>query len=355
VGVESHEDAVRALTYLKNNLQVDPDIIVMDLSPRLIGAAVEVYGADKIALDPFHVMQCLNRAMVKDLARFRKQNISAEKNELDGLHSKLVAMQQHAMDKEFIKQQIDAIPIQSTSALVDICKKIIKRILSIYLVDRPRHFFERIYDYLPELINHSLLTIKGFGMSIADKIPKKVTTTKAMERMKIELLKKLKTLCRECQKPMKESQRQFNKTKWLVFKQPERLTLKQAEILTRFLRQYPQLNQYRDLTISIGSVYRLPIELVNPALIHDCPINPNWGDELHACLSTLIKYADAMFRFKTFFEKYPNAPKKCRANMEYQNVKFHQLFGVGNYMKGMNRIEREIQQHLGGVVRNFLC
>jgi hypothetical protein len=117
-------------------------------------------------------------------------------------------------------------------------------------------------------------------MSIAEKIPKNAATLKAMSRVKEELIKKLKTLCRECQRPLIDEQHDYSKMKWLIMKQPEHLTSKQATIVVQFLAKYPELNQYRDLTLSIGSVYRLPIAIVNPKLIETCPINPEWGDEL---------------------------------------------------------------------------
>lgn len=354
MGVEDEENAARSLAYLKKELQINPEMVVHDLSPNLISASAKVFGEEKIALDPFHVMQDLNRAILKDLGRFRKQNFTLERKELDLLKEFVIQIQKKHLSQTEQQNVIQSTKIADSHTIAKKCLSILEKISKIYNIPAYGPFFKQLIDALAECQYDNTLPVKTLGLSLQERLPKLSFTKKAMERMKQELLKKLKTLFRDCQRPLNIEQRQFNKTRWVLFYQPEHLTPKRAELLQKFLKQYPKLNQYRDLTLSIGSIYRLPNTLVLPNLIDNCPISDTWGDELKACLTTLKRYSPAIFRFKRFFENNPEAPKKCRANMEYQNVIFGRIFGSGNYMKSMNRIEKELQYHLGGQVRNFI-
>lgn len=352
MGVESQENAVQALRYVKEVLKIDPDIVVSDLSPKILSGTVEVFGEEKIALDPFHVMQNVNRAILKDLRRFRKRRFTAEKQELDQLKHYVCNLQKKTISTNL--QEVQALKINDSHEKAQNCLQITKSMLPMLQCLKPKSFFEKLTDRIEDMRVSPELPIKAYALSLKDKLPKNARNLKTMQRLKPEILKKLKTLYRECQQPLKEEQRRFNKTRWALMYQPEHLNSKRAEFLTQFLTKYPELNSYRDLTLSIGSIYRLPNEFVYTKMLDSLPISPEWGNEIQACISTLKRYSASIFRFKGFYAKHKNAPKKCRANMEYQNVKVRHIFGSGNYLKNMNRIQNEMQQQLGGVVRNFI-
>jgi len=61
-----------------------------------------------------------------------------------------------------------------------------------------------------------------------------------------------------------------------------------------------------------------------------------------------------ILRFREFFLKHPDLPKQCRANTEYLNQKFKEVFRSGLYLKGWGRIENELRLQMGGEIRNFL-
>lgn len=354
MGVESQVNAVQSLQYIKDNLKITPEIVVHDLSPNLISATAEVFGEEKIALDPFHVMQDLNRAILKDLGRMRKARFTAEKVELDLLKQQIILRQNKPVKKNVEILPLSTLPIKNNHEIAKKCQSITEIMLKIYSIHDVPTFFEKIKMQIAEFRVNNFLPILAFGLSLHDELPKYAETSKAMQRIKSEILKKLKTLFRECQRPLMEAQRRFNKIRWVIFYQREHLNPKRADLLLNFLHQYPELQKYRDLTLSIGSIYRLPIELINSKLIDECPVDPEWGNELKACLNTLKRNTASIFRFRNFFEKNPNTPNKCRANMEYQNIHVQRIFRSGNNMKCLNRIKMEMQQHLGGEVRNFL-
>ena len=132
------------------------------------------------------------------------------------------------------------------------------------------------------------------------------------------------------------------------------MTIERARLLTKFLNSYPELNSYRELTLTIGSIYRLPLNLIHENIIDDLIPKRNWGSELQACIKTFKRKSGAIFRFVDFFKQNPDLPKRTRANMEYQNRPVKQIFRSGNNLKSMPRIENELRLHLGGQVRNML-
>ena len=139
-----------------------------------------------------------------------------------------------------------------------------------------------------------------------------------------------------------------------IFYQPEKLTPKRARSLIKFLKAYPELNSYRELTLTIGSIYCLPLNLIHKNIIDDLIPKKEWGAELQACIKTFKRKMADIFRFVDFFKQNPDLPKRCRANMEYQNRPVKQIFKTGNNLKCMDRIENELCLHLGGQVRNLL-
>ncbi len=77
VGVENHENARRSLENFQKKSSHPPEMIVTDFAPGLLSAVNDVFGPHSTAIDPFHVMQELNRAIDQDLVQFRKIYFSA--------------------------------------------------------------------------------------------------------------------------------------------------------------------------------------------------------------------------------------------------------------------------------------
>ncbi|MHA1232712.1 MAG: hypothetical protein ACTSPQ_18935 [Candidatus Helarchaeota archaeon] len=105
--------------------------------------------------------------------------------------------------------------------------------------------------------------IKEFCTSIHQILPKCRYTTKGMERVTLELIKKLKKTCLSFGKPLRESLKAFNKAKYLIFKQSERMDGTSKKALDALLKQHPALKEYRNMTVSLGEIYREPYELVD--------------------------------------------------------------------------------------------
>ena len=77
---ETLETATQALTYLKVQKHVNPELITMDFAPTLTGAAEKVYGKDKVQIDGYHVMQEINRWIQRYILDYKDRFYQKEIN-----------------------------------------------------------------------------------------------------------------------------------------------------------------------------------------------------------------------------------------------------------------------------------
>ena len=355
MGVESHKTVANALLHAKSALGIDPELVVHDLSPNIFAAVSEIYGSQKSAVDPFHVMQDLNRAIQKDLSRFQTRRFGKELKELKALRNFINNVQKREPISKISQQSPHKLPsCERNHSNSTVCQIITQNVLDLLTIKDKQLFFQKIRKYLKKLKSDTRIEISSFASNMERKLPKRAITEKAYMRTMKELFKKLKTLYLYFRKPLQQEKKRFNKKRWALFYQPEKLNPKRARLLTKLLQMYPELESYRDLTLTIGSIYRLPQNMIHDNIINDLRPQTNWGPELHACISTFKRKSAAIFRFRDFYEKNPDLPKRCRANMEYQNRCVKQIFRSGKNLKQMTRIKNELRLHLGGQVRNLL-
>ncbi len=157
-------------------------------------------------------------------------------------------------------------------------------------------------------------------------MPKKCFTEKDMLRVKKEILKKLKTYYLELRKPIDEESVQFHHDFHIVFFQPEKLTLKRKEKLASFLTLHPELKKYREMTLLVGELSRLPYDKIDGHQIEDLRENPLYSKKLNTAIRTIKKQEVNILRFVDFFKQNPELSKAQRSNMEFHNKKFKEPF-----------------------------
>ncbi len=355
VGVENATTMTNTLIHAKENLNIIPEIIVHDLSPNILAAVKNVFSEDHSAIDPFHVMQELNRAIMKDLSRYQRKIYSDRINKLTNLRDMVTKYQKQKITFGEWESQLNEDDFRDELDInILLCCSITSELLQTLEIQDNLIFFEILrqninyykQDYHPEVIQ--------LAIQLESKLPKRTTSDKACIRVKSEVLRKLKSFYLGFRKPITKEKIRFNKQRYVLFYQPENLTEKRIEILNEFLSDHPNLNQYRDLTLHVGSIYRLPQNQIHNELIADIHISSKWGDKLKACMKTFKKNVKAILRFREFFENHPELPKRCRANMEYSNPRVKQIFRSGKNLKSMNRIQNELKLQIGGEVRNLL-
>lgn len=360
VGVENESSAERALSYMKDVKKIIPDIVVSDFSPSLLAAVANVYGEEKIAIDPFHVMQELNRAIESDLIHYKKHYYNNERKEINKLLEEVVGLQNSFKENQSIpsywKKKISK-PSENHIKCFQ-CYQITIKILSLFKLKNSVDFMRKLSALLLVLRISLDISEVAFALSLIDMFPLNEASEKRVLKIKNALFQKLKTLYRDKRKPLDEEEKDFNKTRAIIFFQPEKLEdkrfPKRISQLDSFLSSHPLLLPYRELTLRVGSIYRLPLIEVLDSLVDDIETHPDWGEKLHTTIKTFKKFRPSVLRFRELFLKYPNLPKRARCNTEYINNPIRSFFSAGSYLKKRSRIMNELKLHYGCTVRNFV-
>ena len=98
MGVESKSNAERALLYARDDLGINPEMVVHDFSPNLTAAVKSIFGEGVSCIDPFHVMQRLNilaeacaRLVVQQAPEMEPQSLAPSlAHRIPGLHSRFL-------------------------------------------------------------------------------------------------------------------------------------------------------------------------------------------------------------------------------------------------------------------------
>jgi hypothetical protein len=167
-------------------------------------------------------------------------------------------------------------------------------------------------------------------------IPARLRTEKGVIRVKRAILIKLKALYLGFRTVLGAEITDFAKDHWVIFFQPKHVKGERKERLERFLNQYPELRIYREMTLQVSAIYRLPIEEIDDHEIVDLEIRPFFSEKLRTAIQTLKKYAMQIYRFVDVFKQYPGLPKRCRATMEWYNTRFKTPFKAGNNLRKKN-------------------
>lgn len=356
MGVENYDNAYRALSYVKEKAPYDPYIIVCDFKPALIAAIKAVFPNSAVQIDGFHVMQEVNNGIKRDLKNYRVNLYKVKVNELLELRSFINALQEQFKNNDNLSfNQLPVLKsIQSSYYGTRICKDVFNKLFFILTIQEPHSFFNALDIALNGLLREHGEVLNEFCDSIYSKFPKRKFTIKGRTRVQVELLKKLKTLCLNFRKPLEEEATTFSKELNLLFLQPEKITPEIAVHLEKFLEQHPTLNEYREMTLMVGEIYRTPYELVDGHQIDALMQKPTYSDKLNTAISTLKRYKNENIAFSDVFPKHPELSKACRTNTKWINIKVKAPFKTSFNRQHLDIIENRMKLQLGGEVRNFI-
>ena len=336
---------------------VIPDLITCDFSPVILAAIKQVYGEDVIQIDLFHVMQELNRGIKKDLHTYRERQFDAERRDLRSLRNWITALQKTMTEgNTFLTSLkiVGCLPEVDLSHEFSInCVQFTAEVMEILKLKDPSEFFQKLEDFLGDL-DVSVELLAYFYDRIVKLMPKKRFTQKGMLRIKKEMLKKLKTYYLQFRKPMDEESIQFYHDFHVIFFQPENLTPKREELLESFLLAHPALKIYREMTLTLGELSRLPPEEIDGHQIDDLHESPLFSRKLNTAIKTIKKHEKNILRFVDYFTRHPELKKAQRSNMEYHNKKFKQPFESGNNLLKKERILGRLNTQLSGKIEWYL-
>ncbi|KKL66424.1 hypothetical protein LCGC14_2145130 [marine sediment metagenome] len=356
MGVENFENGCRSLLTVRKKAPINPYLITCDFSPALIAAIKVIFPESAVQIDGFHVMQELNNGIRRDFKHYRAKHYRDEINELLGLRSYLNDLQEERKHADLLTPE--SIPplkkIISSHSGAKTCREVIKQFLFLLNTQDPHSFF-MIFDVkLNKLLKKYGEIVKEFCDTLRSKFPKRKFTIKGRNRVQGELLKKLKTLCLKCRKPLKEEAREFSKKQFLLFKQPEKVSPKAKTLIEEFLKQHPTLKEYREMTLMIGEIYRESYNLVDGRQIDALTQKKNYSNKLNTAIATLKKYKSEIIAFRRVFLEHPELGKTCRANLEWLIKRVKAPFKASLNRQSLDHIVNRLQLQLGCEVRNFI-
>lgn len=358
VGVEDQENAVRALTHVKNEFKISPSLVVCDFSPSLISAIILVFGLGVLQIDGYHVMQLLNNGIRKDLSLFRDKIFRKEIGELLELRKWLNSIQKGLKDN-----MVDLLPMISHPPKInqehkgsDMAFKIASWILQSFNITSPPLFEQSIRKALNTLVSFSKEDplVVDLCTSIEDQLPVRQLTEKGQLRIKQAIIKGLKRLCLNLQQPLDKKKKEFGSKSWALFFQPENVNDKREQVLNDLLCQYPELEEYREMTLQVGSIYRKSVYEITREEINGLLIQPYYSDKLKTAINTLKSHQDSIYRFIEIFKQDPSLGKESRANTEFLNRNFKAPFKHGLGCLGKEHLQAKIGLQMGCEVRWLL-
>ncbi|MBA7626905.1 hypothetical protein ES703_34363 [subsurface metagenome] len=336
---------------------INPGLITCDFSPQLISAIKHVYGADVIQIDLFHVMQELNRGIKIDLQIYRERQFDAERRELRSLRNWITSIQKTMEENTNFSTSLIIVgnltEVDPSHELSMNCLNFTSEVIEILKLNDPSEFFRKLRHLLGKF-DRSAAPFAYFYDMLLKLMPKKRFTQKGMLRIKKEVLKKLKTYYLWFRKPMDEISIQFYHDLYVIFFQPEKMTPKRKDLLEMLLSAHPDLKIYRELTLLLGELSRLPVEDIDGHQIDDLHENPSFSKKLNTAIKTIKKHKDNILRFVDFFKQHPNLLKSQRSTMEYYNQKFKQPFESGNNLLKKERLLGRLHTQLSGKIEWYL-
>lgn len=355
VEVENSENAKRSLLYVKEDLKINPEIVTCDFSPSLISAIIEVFGIGVLQIDRFHVSQLFNNGINRDLLDYRNRLYRIEIRDSFLLASWISSIQKDisvnkTCSKDILKQKPS---LKSGNTENQRYWQLTREIIKLMVVSD----LDKLSNYLDKLIfkwnyeNDS--NLRNYATKISTMLPKRGLTEKSMLRIKIILLCILKDYYRSYRKILEEKSSNFFRNHWIILKNPEKQTNNHIKLLNEFLKQYPELKEYRDIVLQVGDIFRAKIEDIDGHRIENLVIKDYFSQKLKTAIKTLKKFKEAIIRFSKVFKKNKNLGKACSCNMEFNNRPVKAPFKIGlSLTKLKNNIGR-LKLQLGCEVRYF--
>lgn len=353
MGIENYRNVLNTLIIVKEKYGINPKLVTCDFSPNIIKSVCEVFGEEKLQIDGFHVMQELNRGVRTDLLDYRKKLFVNEIQMLKSLRECISLWQkQGKLNVEDLKNlKTRCKDLKSTKSQIFNYINMLEKCIKLMKVISISEFNIKLDLFMNDLsLSPDDNKVRLF-LSLQKCLPKREMTSKGIKRFKDELLKKMKTFFLSYRSDLESRSKKFHHDYWILFCQPETMNSERLEFLTNFLKIYPDLKEYRDITLSLGEIYRDPLSKIDGHQIDELIIKAYYSDKLKTAIKTIKKFKDSIIRFSYVFKDNSRMAKTCRASMEYFNNKFKAPFKRGYNRSSKTTLQRKLAFQLGSDVQ----
>ena len=354
VGVEKAKYTQKALIYAKNKYKLSPVLVTCDFSPNMTSPIKKVFGEKTLQIDGFHVMQELNNGIRRDIRDYRNKIYQDEIKIFYQLRDWIRKIQTAQCPIKQIKPFPLLPKIKKNHKNCLEAAKTSQIFLNLLNISSIFDFSQKVNVLLSSGTEDDPAILQMFYSKLREKVPKHGFTFKGRIRFENEVLKKLKSFFLAFRKELERKSKSFFKNHWVLFFQPERLTSKRKKKLEAFLAKYPQLIEYRQMTLMVGEIYRRPLEEIDGHQIDDLCIRPYYSDKLKTAIKTLKKNKDSILRFVEVFKRDCTLTRANRTNMEYENRRFKAPFRHGLNCTSKRHLIGKLKLQLTPDVRWFL-
>ncbi len=126
------------------------------------------------------------------------------------------------------------------------------------------------------------------------------------------------------------------------------------ELLEELLNSHPALRKYRKMTLSMGEISRLAPEKIDGHRIDSLSPSLEYTKKLNTAIKTIKSHREKILRFVDVFKSNPELSRAQRANMEYYNRDFKEVFASGSNLLKKERLLGRFKAQFSGKVEFHL-
>ncbi len=132
------------------------------------------------------------------------------------------------------------------------------------------------------------------------------------------------------------------------------MTLQRQVFLKEFLARHPGLKEYREMTLQVGELSRLPPAEIDGHQIDSLQPSKKYTKKLNTAIRTLKNHRDSLLRFVAYASLHPGFTNAQHANMEHYNTAFKKPFRAGNNLLKKDRILGRLNTQFSGRIEWYL-
>ncbi|MHA1799552.1 MAG: transposase [Candidatus Helarchaeota archaeon] len=324
LGVGENADEIKKLLLiLKKKLPFIPKLICVDFAPAWIEAITEIFPECEIQICCFHVMQLLNRALLKDLNRYKKTVFDQVINEARQLR------------KELLMKEKEGIPIliAPTNPALQVIHSNFMTLGEILREDDPKKFIASFHELFNVLKDDITLLTQQLIEDLLARIPRGGVTKKNLKYYKKEVYKAFRKNVRLLRVKFEKDKKEFSRSRFSLLTRPEKLSPSDKDELESFLQKYPKFRKFRVLSLKMSDILRLPPQDVSIDLILTLSIWDDASKELQAAMTTIKKRAREIIAYSKHLadEEDLSRLKRIRVNAEPE----------------MRKVKKSVRSHFG--------
>lgn len=341
VSGESEKETIFFLHVLKKWLSKPVNFMTIDFSTRIESGVKAVFPHVIVQKCVFHAIQLLTRGLIKELTKVKKEHLLDHIEEWNALRKTTIALEKKEQDACTLQLKFD-----DTKYAWEIYLKI-RKILS---NDNPIKLEQKLNSFFSSSQFAKWKGQQVFLKKYDDIFTKKnfKFSHKGMKYIVPKIYKAWRAAIRELRTELETSKSHFNKIKYLILRNPIKMSPYHHKKLRKYLKEFPWLRAYRRIIVKFYYQFRLAPEKRCTLNFLSQIITENSHPWLKSAVQTLIENEEYVFRFQHVHEYYPNIKpsKSIKVVNESSNKLINQLYQTQCGMRTIKNLRMRISNRL---------